>query len=52
VSRTDKQLTDQIRTIQAELHSHPGVCRIWAELVVRGVRTGRMRVWRLATLTY
>ena len=45
--RTDTQLTDQIRTIHAELHGHPGVRRIWAELVVRGVRTGRKRVWRL-----
>jgi hypothetical protein len=44
---TDTQLTDQIRTIHAELHGHPGVRRIWAELVVRGVRTGRKRVWRL-----
>jgi putative transposase len=45
--RTDEQLTDQIRKIHAELHGHPGVCRIWAELVVRGVRIGRKRVWRL-----
>jgi hypothetical protein len=45
--RTDEQLTDQIRKIHAELHGHPGVRRIWAELVVRGVRIGRKRVWRL-----
>jgi transposase InsO family protein len=49
--RTDTQLTDQIRTIHAELHGHPGVRRIWAELVVRGVRTGRKRVWRLMRAT-
>jgi transposase InsO family protein len=45
--RTDVELTEQIRAIHAELHGHPGVRRIWAELVVRGVRTGRKRVWRL-----
>jgi hypothetical protein len=45
--RTDAQLTTQIRQIHTELHGHPGVRRIWAELVVRGVRTARKRVWRL-----
>lgn len=45
--RTDAQLTDQIRAIHAELHGDPGVRRIWAELLVRGVQTGRKRVWRL-----
>jgi HTH-like domain len=45
--RTDEQLTDQIGKIHAKLHGHPGGRRIWAELVVRGVRIGRKRVWRL-----
>jgi transposase InsO family protein len=45
--RTDGELTEQIRQIHADLHGHPGVRRIWAELVVRGVRAARKRVWRL-----
>ena len=45
--RTDAELTEQIRDIHAELHGHPGVRRVWAELVVRGVRVARKRVWRL-----
>lgn len=45
--RTDAQLTEMIREIHAELHGHPGVRRVWAELVVRGVRAARKRVWRL-----
>ena len=45
--RTDAELTEQIREIHAELHGHPGVRRVWAELVVRGVRVARKRVWRL-----
>jgi len=45
--RTDAELTEQIRDIHAELHGHPGVRRVWAELVVRGVRAARKRVWRL-----
>ena len=45
--RTDTELTDQIREIHAELHGDPGVRRVWAELVVRGVRVARKRVWRL-----
>jgi transposase-like protein len=45
--RTDAELTEQIRDIHAHLHGHPGVRRIWAELVVRGVRAARKRVWRL-----
>jgi putative transposase len=45
--RTDAELTEQIREIHAELHGHPGVRRVWAELVVRGVRAARKRVWRL-----
>ena len=45
--RTDAELTKQIREIHTELHGHPGVRRVWAELVVRGVRAARKRVWRL-----
>jgi hypothetical protein len=28
-------------------HGHPGVRRVWAELVTRGVRVGPKRIWRL-----
>ena len=45
--RTDAELTTQIRQIHSELHGHPGVRRVWAELVVHGVRAARKRVWRL-----
>jgi putative transposase len=45
--RTDDELAIQIREIHAELDGHPGVRRVWAELVVRGVRVSRKRVWRL-----
>jgi hypothetical protein len=45
--RTDAELTETIREIHAELHGHPGVRRVWAELVVRGVRIAAKRVWRL-----
>ena len=45
--RCDAELTATIRQIHAELHGHPGVRRVWAELVVRGVRVARKRVWRL-----
>jgi hypothetical protein len=45
--RTDTELTTQIRQIHTELHGHPGVRRVWAELVVRGLRAARKRVWRL-----
>src|SRR5690242_2833043 len=45
--RTDAELTEQIREIHTQLHGHPGVRRVWAELVVRGVRVARKRVWRL-----
>ena len=45
--RTDAELTDQIRAIHDQLHGHPGVRRVWAELVVRGYRVARKRVWRL-----
>jgi putative transposase len=45
--RTDAELTEQIRDIHAELHGHPGVRRVWAELVVRGVRAGKQSDPRL-----
>jgi putative transposase len=45
--RTDVELTESIREIHAELRGDPGVRRVWAELVVRGVRVARKRVWRL-----
>jgi putative transposase len=45
--RTDAELTAQIRHIHAELDGDPGVRRVWAELVVRGYRVSRKRVWRL-----
>ncbi len=45
--RTDAELTDVIREIHTELGGHPGVRRVWAELVVRGLRVGPKRVWRL-----
>lgn len=45
--RTDAELTETIREIHAELHGHPGVRRVWAELIVRGIRAARKRVWRL-----
>lgn len=45
--RTDAELTDTIRAIHRDLHGHPGVRRVWAELVVRGYRIARKRVWRL-----
>ena len=45
--RTDAELTATIREIHTQLHGHPGVRRVWAELVVRGVRAARKRVWRL-----
>ena len=45
--RTDAELTETIRAIHSELHGDPGVRRVWAELVVRGVRVARKRVWRL-----
>ena len=35
--RTDAELTETIREIHTQLH-HPGVRRVWAELVVRGLR--------------
>ena len=45
--RADAQLTRLIEQIHADLHGHPGVRRVWAELVSRGIRTARKRVWRL-----
>lgn len=45
--RTDADLTETIRKIHRDLHGHPGVRRVWAELVVRGVRVAAKRVWRL-----
>jgi putative transposase len=45
--RTDAELTEQIRQIHDQPHGHPGVRRVWAELVVRGYRVARKRVWRL-----
>ena len=45
--RSDGELTEQIRTIYHQLDGNPGVRRVWAELVVQGVRVARKRVWRL-----
>jgi hypothetical protein len=45
--RTDAELTEAICEIHAELDGHPGVRRVWAELVSRGVRVGSKRIWRL-----
>jgi transposase InsO family protein len=45
--RTDAELTEQIRKIHRDLHDHPGVRRVHAELVARGVRVAAKRVWRL-----
>ena len=45
--RSDGELTEQIRTIYHHLDGNPGVRRVWAELVVQGVRVARKRVWRL-----
>ena len=45
--RTDAELTEQIRQIHTELDGQPGVRRVWAELITRGVRIARKRVWRL-----
>jgi putative transposase len=45
--RADEQLTKLIEQIHADLHGHPGVRRIWAELASRGIRISPKRVWRL-----
>ena len=46
-SSTDVELTEQIRQIHSDLHGHPGVRRVWAELIAAGIRVARKRVWRL-----
>ena len=45
--RTDAELTEAIVGIHTELDGHPGVRRVWAELLARGVRVSPKRVWRL-----
>jgi putative transposase len=45
--RTDAKLTEQILAIHTESDGNPGVRRVWAELVTRGVRVSPKRVWRL-----
>jgi putative transposase len=45
--RADEQLTKLIEQIHSDLHGHPGVRRIWAELASRGIRISPKRVWRL-----
>jgi transposase InsO family protein len=45
--RTDAGLTEQIRRIHPELGGDPGVRRVWAGLVTRGMRVATTRVWRL-----
>ena len=45
--RSDVELTEQIRQVHDRLHGHPGVRRVWAELVMQGVRVARKRVWHL-----
>jgi putative transposase len=45
--RTDAELLEAICKIHAELDGQPGVRRVWAELITRGVRIGPKRVWRL-----
>jgi transposase InsO family protein len=45
--RTDAELTEAIREIHTELDGNPGVRRVGAELVARGVRVSAKRVWRL-----
>jgi transposase InsO family protein len=47
--RTDAELTETIREVHRDLHGHPGVRRIRAELLVRGIRIAAKRVWRLMT---
>ncbi|MGH3777263.1 MAG: transposase [Pseudonocardiaceae bacterium] len=38
-----------IYEIHTELGGYPGARRVWTELVMRGVRVGPKRVWRLST---
>ncbi|MGH3502997.1 MAG: IS3 family transposase [Nocardioidaceae bacterium] len=45
--RADTELTERIRRLHHELRGDPGVRRIWAELVARGIRIAKKRVWRL-----
>ena len=45
--RSDAELTEAIHQIHDELEGNPGVRRVWAELIVRGWRASRKRVWRL-----
>jgi len=45
--RTNAELTEAILAIHTELDGHPGVRRIWAELISRGMRVSPKRVWRL-----
>jgi putative transposase len=45
--RTDAELTEQILAIHTESDGNPGVRRVWAELLTRGVRVSPKRVWRL-----
>jgi putative transposase len=45
--RTDAELAELIQRIYTELDGNPGVRRVWADLVVRGWRVARKRVWRL-----
>jgi putative transposase len=42
--RTDAKLSEHILEIHTELDGHSGVRRVWAKLVVRGVRIGPKRV--------
>ncbi len=44
---TDAELTETIREIHCDLHGHPGVRRVRAELIVRCIRIAAKRVWRL-----
>jgi transposase InsO family protein len=45
--RTDAELTETIREIHRDLHGNPGVRRVRAELIARGVRVAAKRVWHL-----
>ncbi|MGH3917062.1 MAG: IS3 family transposase [Pseudonocardiaceae bacterium] len=44
---SERERTETIRQIRTELHADPGVRRVRAELVVRGVRIAGKRVWPL-----
>jgi hypothetical protein len=45
--RMDAALTEAIVTIHTDLDGHPGVRRVWAELLTRGVQVSPKPVWRL-----